>query len=67
VGPPNIIRRRAMVEGKNIFHTTGENLTTGSVNAVVRLTMSSFHGEDDKLIKQFTYKNAPLKGAFFLY
>jgi hypothetical protein len=56
-----------MVEGKNIFHTTGENLTTGSVNAVVRLTMSSFHGEDDKLIKQFTYKNAPLKGAFFLY
>ncbi|MFZ1037252.1 MAG: hypothetical protein WAN57_08600 [Smithella sp.] len=56
-----------MVEGKNIFRMTGENLTTGSVNAVVRLTMSSFHGEEDKLIKQFTYKNAPLKGAFFLY
>jgi len=59
VGPPNIIRRRMMAEGKNIFHTTGENSTTGSVNAVVRLTMSSFHGEDDKLIKRFTTKMHP--------
>jgi hypothetical protein len=43
-----------MVERENIFHTIRENLTTGSVNAVVRLTTSSFHGTNDKLIKQFT-------------
>jgi hypothetical protein len=59
VGPPNIIRRRMMAEGKNIFRTTGKNLTAGSVNAVVRLTMSSFHGEYEKLIKQFTKKMHP--------
>jgi len=59
VGPPNIIRRRMMAEGKNIFRTTGDNLATGSVNAVVRLTMSSFHGEYEKLIKQFTTKMHP--------
>jgi hypothetical protein len=54
VGPPNIIGRRAMIKGRNYFHTIRENLTTGSLNAVVRLMKSSFHGSDDnKLIKQF--------------
>jgi hypothetical protein len=54
VGPPNIIRRRAMIERRNIFRTKREDLTKSSVDAVVRLTRSSFHGSDDKLIEQFT-------------
>jgi hypothetical protein len=42
-----------MSEVKKYFCTEREK-TTGSVNAVVRLTRSSFHGANDKIIKQFT-------------
>ena len=41
-------------------------LTTSVITAVMRRTMSSFHGTDNKTHEAICLKNAPLKGAFFL-
>jgi len=53
VGPPNKIRRKAMMRGKTIYRKVNGRLTTNVVAAGVRQTMSSLHGKDNKIMKQF--------------
>jgi hypothetical protein len=53
VGPPNKIRRKAMTRGRIIFRKGNGNLIASVINAVMRQTMSSLHGTDDKIMKQF--------------
>jgi hypothetical protein len=53
VGPPNKIRRKAMIRGKTIFRKGNGSLTTNVVAAVMRQTISSLHGTDNKIMKQF--------------
>jgi hypothetical protein len=59
VGPPNKIRRKAMIRGKTIFRKEKGRLTTNVVAAVMRQTMSSLHGTDNKIMKQFALKMHP--------
>jgi len=42
-----------MIEVKIIFRAVKENFKTSFVAAVVRLTKSSLHGAEDKLMKRF--------------
>jgi hypothetical protein len=53
VGPPNKIRRKAMIRGKKNFHKETRMLTTNVVAAVMRPAISSLHGTDNKIMKQF--------------
>jgi hypothetical protein len=53
VGPPNKIRRKAMMRGKTVFRKGSGRLTTNVVAAGMRQTMSSLHGTDNKIMKQF--------------
>jgi len=53
VGPPNKIRRKVMIRGKIIFRKGKGKFTTNVANAVMRRTISSFHGTDNKMEKLF--------------
>jgi hypothetical protein len=42
-----------MIRGKTIFRKGKGSLTTNVVTAVMRRTMSSLHGTDNKIMKLF--------------
>jgi hypothetical protein len=42
-----------MARGIIILHKGNGNLIANVINAVMRQTMSSLHGTDDKIMKQF--------------
>jgi hypothetical protein len=59
VGPPNKIRRKAMIRRKVTLREGNGNWAASAVAAVMRQAMSSFHGADNKTMKLFALKMHP--------